>query len=141
MAEAGSMKLGVTLYSFSRDFFSYRYSFEKCLELVGSLGPGQGVEVVGPQSLRGFPEVSEESQQQFLHAVDAYGLVPTCFGGYGDPAIVTGRALSAVEQDEYLKAQMRTAHRLGFPVIRLSHTDRVIDLVPYAEKIGIKIGL
>lgn len=142
MSKDGSIKVGATAYSFNEDFFTYRYSFENCLELIGSLGPEQGVEIVAPQMMRGYPNVSEESQQTFLRARDRYGLVPTCFGGYSDAGIITGRDLNTEEQTDYLKVQMKTAKRLGFPVIRVGLCEAIFtNLVPYAEKLGIKMGI
>jgi sugar phosphate isomerase/epimerase len=136
------IKLGVTLYSFNTDFFLYRRSFEDCLAAVGSIGPGQGIEIVAPQMMRGFPDVSEESQQTFLKAVDEHGLVPTCYGGYSDPGITTGRDMTHEEQTEYLKAQLNAAKRLGFPIVRVAPCEPVFtNLVPYAEKLGVKMGI
>lgn len=137
-----SIKLGVTLYSFNAEYYSYRYSFEDCMELVGSLGPGQGVELVGPQMIRGFPELPAEFEHRFKRAVERHDLRPTAYGAYGDAQRTTGRWASDEEQSTYLRQQIRAAARLGFPVIRMQPGELVLtDLVPYAEHHGVKIGL
>lgn len=137
-----SIRLGVTLYSFNAEFHSNKYSFEDCMALVGSLGAGQGVELVGPQMIRGFPQLSPEFEHRFKHAVERHDLRPTAYGGYGDAQRISGRWATPDEQARYLQQQVRAAARLGFPVIRLQSSEAVLtDLVPYAEQHGVKIGL
>lgn len=137
-----TFELGVTLYSFNHEFYTYKYSFEECMELVGSLGPGQGVEVVGPQMIRSYPELSEEFEKRFKRAVEKYDLRPTAYGAYADPQRITGRLLNGEEQSAYLRAQIRSAHQLGFSVARVQPVEPVFsDLVPYAEKLGVKLGI
>ncbi|HCJ5524750.1 TPA: TIM barrel protein [Klebsiella pneumoniae] len=136
------LKLGVTLYSFNVDYYTYRYSLQDCFAAAGSLGEGQGVEVVAPQMMRGFPELSSEFETTFRQLVDKYGLKPSAYGAYCDRGRVTGRFTNREEQIEYMKIQIRAAARLGFPVIRTQVADVVInDLLPYAEKYGVKMGM
>jgi Sugar phosphate isomerases/epimerases len=142
MGKGLSFGLGVTLYSFNVEYYTYKYTMEELLELVGSLGPAQGVEVVGPQMIRSFPEWSDEFEKRFKNAVEKYDLRPTCYGAYPDPQRITGRWLTREEQSEYLKTQIRNASKLGFPVIRMVATkDLLADLVPYAEKYNVKMGI
>jgi sugar phosphate isomerase/epimerase len=115
---------------------------EECMELVGSLGPGQGVELVGPQMIRGFPELPEEFEKRFKRAVEKYDLRPTTYGAYADPQRITGRLLNRKEQIEYLKVQMRAAKKLGFSIVRVSAVEPVFsELVEYAQKLGLKLGI
>jgi len=142
MKPGNAFRLGVTLYSFNAEFYSYKYSFEECMEKASSLGEGQGVEIVGPQMIRSFPELSEEFERQFKRLVDRYGLRPSAYGAYADPQRITGRLLTRSEQIDYLKLQLQAAQRLGFPVIRVQAVEPVFsDLVPYAEKLGVKMGI
>ncbi len=138
----GAPKLGVTLYSFNAEYYSYRYSFEECMAAVGSLGPGQGVELVGPQMIRAYPDLSAEFEARFKRALERYDLRPAAYGGYADAQRITGRWPTREEEVEYLKLQIRSAARLGFPVIRLLPTEAVLtDLVPFAERHGVKMGM
>lgn len=142
MKGEGTFSLGVTLYSFNAEFYSYRYSLEDCMERVGALGPGQGVEIVGPQMIRGFPEVSGEFLARFSRAVERNALVPTAYGAYADPRRMSGRLLTRDEQTEYLKMQFRSAKRLGFPIVRVQPIEPVFqELVPYAERLGLRMGI
>jgi sugar phosphate isomerase/epimerase len=100
------------------------------------------VEIVGPEMDRGFPDLSAEFEHRFKNAIDKYGLIPICYGGYVDPQRPTGRRHTLEEQVEYLKTQIRAASRLGFPVIRLNPCQAVYTELPaYAEKWKVKIGM
>lgn len=137
-----AIRLGVTLYSFNAEYYSYKYSLEDCMERVGSLGPGQGVEIVGPQMIRGFPDLSAEFEHRFKQLLERHDLRPTVYGGYCDAQRATGRWPDHGEQAEYLQRQVRAAARLGFPIIRLQPNEVVLtDLVPFAEHHDVKIGL
>ena len=134
------IKLGVTLHSFSVEYYTYRYTLEDCLAAVGSLGPAQGVELVAPAMIRGFPEVSEEFKHRFRRAVEEYDLRPTAYGGYGDAERFTGRWANQLEQLDYLQRQIRAARQLGFPMIRVQPSEVVLtDLVDYAERYDVRM--
>ena len=50
-------RLGVTLYSMTNEWLARRFTLEQLLATVAELDLGPGVEMVGFQSLRGFPHV------------------------------------------------------------------------------------
>ncbi|MGO4533518.1 sugar phosphate isomerase/epimerase family protein [Leifsonia sp. 2MCAF36] len=137
-----SLKLGVTLYSFNVDYYTYRYSLQDCFAAAGSLGEGQGVEIVAPQMIRRFPELTPEFEYTFRKLVDQYGLQPSAYGAYADRQRFRGRLANRDEQIDYLRLQIRAAARLGFPVIRTQVAESVInDLLPYAEKYDVRMGM
>ena len=134
------IKLGVTLHSFSVEYYTYRYTLEDCLSAVGSLGPAQGIELVAPAMIRGFPEVSAEFEHRFRRAVEKHDLRPTAYGGYGDAERFTGRWATDTEQLDYLRRQIRAARQLGFPMIRVQPSEVVLrDLVEYAERYEVRM--
>jgi len=136
------IQLGVTLYSFNNDYYQYKYSLEDCMEKVGSLGAGQGVELVGPMFIREFPDVSAEFVSRFRHAVEKYQLRPMAYGAYADYQRFTGRLATKLGLAEYYRAQMRAAHALGFPIVRVQAAEPVFDdLIPLAEKLGLVLGI
>ena len=143
---SNSFHLGVTLYSFNDEFYHYKYSLQDCMEKVGSLGPGTGLELVGPQMIDSWPEVSEEFEKTFKSLVEKYELRLTAYDGYSDPRRIAGRVLTADENAEYIRIQVRSAKRLGFPILRLQFWPAMIsgpgrgNIVPYAEKMGVKVG-
>ena len=131
--------LGVTLYSFNIEYYTYKRTFEDCLEAVASLGPNQGVEIVAPMFDRGYPRLSYEFERRFKNAVEKYGIMPVCWSGYADPQRVTGRFLSEQEQIEYIETQIDNAAQLGFPILRIQPCRPFFKLVPYAEKKKVKL--
>ncbi|GHF35007.1 sugar phosphate isomerase/epimerase [Amycolatopsis bartoniae] len=138
----GLPKLGVTLYSFNADYYTYRYSFDDCMAAVGSLGPGQGVEVVGPQMIRGFPDLSPEFEARFNRLVERHDLRPSAYGAYVDGSRLKGQYAPRDEQIDYLARQIRAAARLGFKVIRMPLSNVVLeDMLPYAERYDVKMGM
>ncbi len=131
--------LGVTLYSFNIEYYTYQKTLEDCLEAVASLGEGQGVEVVAPMFDRGYPKVSYEFESRLKNAMERNALVPTCWSGYADPQRITGRFLSETEQMDYIKLQIDSAAQLGFPILRIQPCRPFFKLVSYAEKKNVKL--
>jgi sugar phosphate isomerase/epimerase len=137
-------KLGVTLYSFTPDFHKGRYTFEELIVRAAELGLGPGLEVIGFQSFRGFPRVSKELEKRFLSLVDGHGWELSCLDGNVDVAVRADRLLREDEIVEYVGAQLETAARLGFPVLRIQNaaTPAVVEgLLPAAERLGVKLGM
>lgn len=142
MATNNTFRVGVTLYSFTNEYLSYEMSFEDCMQKAAQLGPGEGVEIVGPQHHRCFPEVSDEFERVFKSSCERNHLTPTSYGAYADPGLVPGRSLTDDELVEYTIPQLKGARKLGFPVVRIQYfLSPVIERVlPYAEKYKVKIG-
>lgn len=136
--------LGTTLYSFTNEWVTGRYSLEGLLELVAGSGIGPGVELVGFQSIRGFPDLDPEFVRGFRRTVDRLELVPTSLAANIDIAIRPDRVLTTDERVEYTVPQIQAAHALGFPVVRMQiGADPVTleRLVPTAERLGIHLGM
>jgi hypothetical protein len=137
-------RLGVTLYSFTPDFHAGRYTFEELVVRAAELDLGPGLEVIGFQSFRGFPRVPTDVETRFLRLVDEHGWELSCLDGNVDVAVRADRLLSEDEVVEYMRAQVETAGRLGFPVLRIQNaaTPAVIErLLPVAEQLDVKLGM
>ena len=145
MAQANKgLRLGTTLFSLTNEFHSLDYTFEELIAKVGALGLGPGLEVIGFQSIRGFPEVSDGFADRFKALLAKHNLVPTCLAINADVAIRRGQKMSAEESVRYHEPQIRAAAKLGFPVARYQYAagPEVIErLVPLAEKLGVILGL
>jgi hypothetical protein len=137
-------KLGTTLFSFTNEFWSHEFTFEQLVRKVGELGLGPGLEVIGFQSIRGFPNVSDEFAARFRDLVAMYKLEPTSLAINADVWARRGGApLSVDETVAYLDPQIRAAKKLGFPVVRsqLAATPEVVErLLPLVEKLGVRMG-
>lgn len=137
-------KVGVTLYSFTPDFHAGRYTLDQLFERAAERNMGPGLEVIGFQSIRNFPNITLEFERHFKGLLERYEFVPTCLDCNADRALRSDRMLSEQELYEYLAAQLRTAHRLGFKTARmqwaapLSVMER---LVPLAEELDVRMGV
>jgi sugar phosphate isomerase/epimerase len=135
--------MGTTLYAFTIDWLSGKYSLETMLAEVAKRKLCNAVEIIGFQSIRGFPDVSDAFVKDFRNWMDKYELVPSCLAVNVDVAIRPGEKLSEDETVEYVAKQIETASKLGFSVVRSQMTAKapvMRKLLPVAEKYKIKVG-
>jgi len=140
---AGGLKLGTTLYSFTPVFHSRQATLEQLIVKVAELGVGPGVEIVGFQSIRGFPEIGGEFADRFRALLAQHHLVPSCLSVNADTGIRRGRLMSIEETVQYLEPQILAAAQLGFPVVRTQFAapaEALRRLVPLIEKLEVKVG-
>ena len=76
--------LGTTIYSFTNEWLHRMYTLEEEIEKVAELDLGPAVEIVGFQSIREYPDVSDETARRFREQLDRHGLIPSCLGGNCD---------------------------------------------------------
>jgi hypothetical protein len=133
--------LGVMLFSLGGEFWRRRLSLAGCLGAVASLGPDQGVELIGAQSLTSYPDVSADEIRAFREAVDRTGVVPVSYCAYLERARSRSRALSPVEALGLVEQEIATARALGFPMVRLNTaTPEVLRaLAPLADRTGVEL--
>ena len=135
--------MGTTLYAFTIDWLSGKYTLETMLAEVAKRKLCNAVEIIGFQSMRGFPDVSDAFVKDFRNWMDKYELVPSCLAVNVDVAIRPGEKLSEDETVEYVAKQIETASKLGFSVVRSQMTAKapvMRKLLPVAEKYKIKVG-
>jgi sugar phosphate isomerase/epimerase len=138
------MKLGTTLYSLTPEFHARRYDVFGLIDEVGRRGLGPGLEIVGFQSIKGFPYVSPEFERRFKEAIERHGLQPSCLGANVDLGRQPGRLMDEDEIVAYMEPQLRAAAQLGIPVVRMqfgASTTVIERLVPTAEKVGVAMGM
>lgn len=143
-APQADIKLGSTLYSFTNEYHSRRYGVEDLIREVAKRNIGPGVEIVGFQSVRDFPLVSDAFADSFNRVITETGLTPTCLAINADALIDRDRPMTVDESVAYHEAQVRAAAKLGFPVARYQYaaTPEVIERVtPLAERLQVKLGL
>jgi sugar phosphate isomerase/epimerase len=137
------MRLSTTLFALTNEWLSRRYTFEELVGRTVELGLGPGLELIGFQSIRGFPTVSGEFERTFKGLIDEHGLEPSCLGANIDFARRPDRLMTRDEVMETVEAQVEAARVLGFPVIRVQKLDD--DLYEWAaalgERAGVKLGI
>ena len=94
--------MGTTLYAFTLDWLSGKYTLETMLAEVAKRRLCNAVEVIGFQSIKGFPEVSNEFVNNFRNWMDKYELVPSSLAVNADVAIRPGEKLTEDETVEYV---------------------------------------
>jgi sugar phosphate isomerase/epimerase len=144
MAVKNGLRLGTTIYSFTNEYHSRRYTLDELIRKVGELGLGPGVELVGFSHVRGFPAVSGEFAEHLKELLAGNHLEASCLGINADVQIRRDRRMTEEENYAYHAAQIEAAAKLGFPVVRyqLGAGPEVIRrLAPLAERLHVKLGL
>jgi sugar phosphate isomerase/epimerase len=135
---------GTTLYSYTRMFHEGKASMEELIREVARRGQGPGLEVIGFQSIRNWPNPGADFIKGFRSIMDETGLIPTSMAVNADIGLRRDRNLTHDEMIDYMAAQINMASTLGFPLARvqISMTPDVMEaLLPVAEKANVKLGL
>jgi hypothetical protein len=140
-----SVSLGVTLYSMTNEWLANRYTLPELIDEVGKRGLGPGVELIGFQSLRGFPNrVAKKDLHDLRSAIERNDLVPTSLASNADVARKADAWMSTDESVEYMRPQIELAGKLGFPVVRtqIGLTPEVLEkLEPIAARAKVHLGM
>jgi sugar phosphate isomerase/epimerase len=113
-------KLGTTLFSFTLEMRQPGYSLGGMIDRVAELGLGPGLELVGFQSLRGWPRVSPGTVSAFRAQCERTGLEPSAMSMNLDLGIHRGRLMDTGEALDYLEPQVAASRAMGFPVCKSS---------------------
>ena len=140
-----SVTLGVTLYSMTNEWLAGRYTLPELVDEVGRRGLGPGVELIGFQSLRGFPDrVDPDDVKVLRDSLERNGLQPTSLASNADVARRASAWMSTDESVDYMRPQIELAGQLGFPVVRtqIGLTPDVLErLEPLAAKADVRLGM
>jgi len=138
------IKLSTSLFSFALEWNSGKYSLEQMFAKVKELNLGPGIEIIGFQSLKGFPYIPDNAITEVKRLIDKYGFEPACIDANVDVGIRRDRLLTNEETAEYIIPQIWMANKLGFPVLRVQMTanaEVIKNLAPVAEKANVKLGM
>lgn len=137
-------QMGATLYAFTNEYLNREYDFEGLLREIARRNLGPGIEVIGFQSIRGFPEVSDAFAERFAELVDELGLEPRSLAINSDRFLKPGQPISDAALIDYHKRQLRSTAKLKFPLVRYQFATPphiVRELAPFAEDLNVKMGL
>lgn len=140
----GNIKLATSLFSYAYEWNSGAYTFEDVIAKTRELDLGTGLEVIGFQSFKGFPYITDKQVSELKNLLDKYEFEPVCLDANIDVAIRRHQYLTVDETVEYIKPQIDAAQRLGFPILRVQMTAKpevIGKLVSYAEKANVKLGM
>lgn len=137
-----TIQLGLTLYSLTSEWAAGRYDLRGLLDEVAKAGIGPGIEIVAAQTIRTYPDVTPEFVREWRDAFDRHGFVPSSFGANLDMGRRRDRDMTPDEEYEFTAAQFRSAHALGFPLVRIQSAkpDLIRRLLPLAEELDLTLG-
>ncbi len=140
--EGSDIKLGLTLYSLTSEWAAGRYDLHGLLDTVAAAGIGPGIEIVASQTIRTYPEVTDEFVRQWRDAFDRHGFVPSSFGCNLDMGRRRDRDMTLDEEFEFTATQFRSARALGFPLVRIQSAkpELIRRLLPLAEELDLTMG-
>lgn len=141
---AGGLKLATSLFSYAYEWNSGKYSLEDVIAETRKRDLGTGLEIIGFQSLRGFPYISDETEKEVKNLLDKYEFEPVALDANIDVGIKRHAKMSIDETVEYIKPQILAAQKLGFPILRCQTTapaEVYQKLVPFAEKANVIMGI
>lgn len=139
-----SIKLATSLFSYGYEWNSGQYTLEDVIAKTRALDLGTGLEIIGFQSIRGFPNVSNRQISEIRNLLDKYEFEPVCLDANIDVGIQRNRVMTVDETVAYTLPQLEAARLLGFPILRVQMTakpDVIRKLAPHAEKAGVKLGM
>lgn len=137
------IQLGVTLYSYTKEYISGQFTLEDCIRECHAMGLS-GYEIVGAQMVMGYPYVRESFLQQLREFEDKYGVRPVCYGANTDRGMLHDRDLNERELLASTHRDIRTAQKLGCKVMRaqfLLSPELLYKIAPYAEEYDVKVGI
>jgi hypothetical protein len=129
------------LFSLGGLFWRERMGLAEGLARVATLGPDQGIELIGAQSLPSYPDVSDEDVRMVREAVDRTGVVPVGYIAYLERARSASHVLPPLQALPLVRDELATARRLGFPMLRLNTAtpELLRALAPLADEYGLDI--
>lgn len=139
----GAIKRAVSLYSYQEEYFLRKMSFEDCIAAAAKTG-ATGIELLGEQSVVGFPKLTDAFVDQWFGWMDKYSVTPVAHDMFLDCNKKKGHYYTDSEAVESFKTDIRFAHKLGFKVIRVivNTTPEIIEkVIPFAEDHDIKLGI
>lgn len=139
-----SIKLSTSLFSYACEWNARQIDLEGALVETKKVARGNGLEIIGFQSLKGFPYLETDTITEIRRLIDAYEFEPVCLASNTDVAIHQGRLMSVDEIVAYVEPQLVAANKLGFPIARVQMTtgvEAIRKLIPVAERLDVKMGI
>lgn len=139
----GKISYGVSLYSFSAEYYSGKLSLEEILAKVKALGY-QGVEIVAAQMVPGYPYPTDEWLASFRFLLQKHGLVGNCWSAYIDAGIRQDCGLTREEIIQFTTNDLICAKKAGFSLVRTQHaiTPEIMrEMIPLCKRLGMRLAV
>ena len=143
MGNTNSVKLSVSLYSFTNEYYTGRYALSDCVAKVAEAG-AEGLEVVSTQHFPGYPRPTHEFMHYFRDLLDRHGLEPSCYSLYIDLGRDASHNMTRDEIVDSFVNDLKIAKEMGFPCVRTlpsTPMELLPELAKHAERYKIKLGV
>jgi len=145
MATTTPINTGVSLFSFTNEWRLGQYTLASLIEAVSKHSIGPGLEIVGFQSLRGYPHLDATALGEVRRLIDKHQRVPTSLATNTDTMRRRDRPLTEEEKIADLEAQMDLAVALGFPLVRIQMAGATKEglqaIAKSAERRKLRVGI
>jgi len=145
MTAANGPQMGVTLYSFTNEWLTRQFELDTLLREVAKRDLGPNIEIIGFQSFKEFPDVSDDFAAYFKDLIAETGLNPVSCAINSDRFMKPGQQpIDDADLVEYHKRQLRSAKKLGFKLARGQFAlpaHLLPELAPFCEDIDMQMGV
>lgn len=145
MTTSTGPQVGVTLYSFTNPWLNRAFDLDGLCREVVRRGMGPNIEIIGFQSFKEFPDVSDEFAARFRDLMAETGLNPVSCAINSDRFMKPGQQpIDDAALVEYHKRQLRSAKKMGFKLVRYQFAlpvELLPEIAPYAEELDIRMGV
>ncbi|MEQ1495939.1 MAG: sugar phosphate isomerase/epimerase [Novosphingobium sp.] len=145
MTTTAGAQVGVTLYSFTNPWLTRQFDLEGLLREVARRGMGPNIEIIGFQSFKEFPDISDAFAEKFKELMTEIGLNPVSCAINSDRFLKPGQQpIDDASLIEYHKRQLRSAKKMGFSLVRYQFAlpvELLPQIAPYAEALDIRMGV
>lgn len=138
-----NIKLGVSLYCFTKEYVDGTYTLEDCIEKARQMDV-DGYEIVATQMIDSYPSIDEVFLGRITSANQQYGMKTISYGANMDRGMRCDRDLNEDEMVQMTIQDIRCASRLGCRVMRaqfLLSPQALVRVAPYAEAYNVKVGI
>ncbi len=139
----GDVKLGITLYSFTKEYCEGKMTLEDCIRTAKEMG-AEGFEMVATQMVPSYPYISDSFLGEIKAICQHYDIEAVCYGANMDCGLRYDRRLTEDEMVERAIMDIRSANKMGCKVIRqqyLLSPEGLGRIAPYAQTYGVKVGI
>lgn len=137
------IKLGITLYCFTREYCRGEMTLEDCIRKAKEIG-AEGYEIVATQMVPSYPYISDKFLGEIRAMSEYYDIAPICYSANMDRGLRGDRNLTEDEMLEMAINDVKSAHKMGCHVMReqfLLSPKGLGRLAPYAEAYDVKVGI
>jgi sugar phosphate isomerase/epimerase len=145
MTMSSAPQVGVTLYSFTNAWLNRKFELDGLLREVARRGMGPNIEIIGFQSFKEFPDVSDDYASRFRDLMAEIELNPVSCAINSDRFLKPGQQpIDDASLVEYHRRQLRSAKKMGFSLVRYQFAlpvELLPQIAPYAEELDIRMGV